>query len=188
MRRLALFAVLAAPLVATAQPSDAPTPADNGNPADGTLSADDARIKEIVDREIARVLNERAAKDAADRAATEAAAKDAPAADTKNNPPDLTGASGQFDTRIAFTLTNENLLVKPGETIPSVPGWRFGTPNSLGVLFFDNYDTRFSGYETLTHLVASRTFHKDHFDAETSPGLRINEISEKTIDLSDPGP
>ena len=54
-----------------------------------------------------------------------------------------------MDTRLSFTLTNENVLVKPGETIPSVPGWRFGTPrqapNSLGVLFFDNYDTRYSG-------------------------------------------
>ena len=73
-----------------------------------------------------------------------------------------------MDTRLAFTLTNENLLVQPGQTIPSVPGWRFGTPNSLGVLFFDNYDTRYSGFETLSHVVAYRDFHKGHFDAETA--------------------
>jgi hypothetical protein len=178
--RLAFVLLLAAPLTASAQPTDAVPP----EPA--PASPDDARIKEIVDREIARVMNERAAKEAADRAATEQTAKEAGTA-SKNDPSEVTGGSGPFDTRIAFTLTNENLLVEPGETIPSVPGWRFGVPNSLGVLFFDNYDTRFSGYETLTHLVASRTYHKGHFDADTSLVIRINEISEKTIELSDAG-
>lgn len=183
MRSLASVAlglsILAAPFVAFAQPGGDAVPAETG----GAL--DEAKIKEIVDREIARILNERAAKDAADRAAKETAEKDAPAG--KDGPSDLTGAGGQFDTRIAFTLANENLLVKPGETIPSVPGWRFGVPNSLGVLFFDNYDTRFSGFETLTHVVASRTYHKGHFDAETSLVIRINEVSERTLDLSDAG-
>ena len=95
------------------------------------------------------MLNERAAKEAADRAAKEQATPEPSAAAAG----DITGSSGFIDTRLAFTLTNENLLVKPGETIPSVPGWRFGTPNSLGVLFFDNYDTRYSGFETLSHAV-----------------------------------
>ncbi len=179
--RLACVLLLAAPLTAAAQPVDEPPPPPDPT-APGAL--DDAKIKEIVDREIARIMNERAAKEAADRAATEQTAKDAGG---KDGPSDVTGGSGPFDTRIAFTLTNENLLVEPGETIPSVPGWRFGVPNSLGVLFFDNYDTRFSGYETLTHLVASRTFHKGHFDADTSLVIRINEISERTIELSDAG-
>ena len=62
--------------------------------------------------------------------------------------------AGDFvDTRLNFTLTDENMLVKPGETNPSVPGVRIGQPNSLGILFFDNYDTRYTGYENLTHLV-----------------------------------
>ena len=35
--------------------------------------------------------------------------------------------AGDFvDTRLNFTLTDENLLVKPGETNPSVPGVRIG--------------------------------------------------------------
>src|SRR5688572_7317415 len=92
-----------------------------------------------------------------------------------------------MDTRIAFTLTNENMLVKPGETIPSAPGWRFGVPNSLGGLFFDNYDTRYSGFETLSHAVMYRNYHKGHFDAEGALVLRINELSEKNIELSDAG-
>src|SRR6476659_8041694 len=61
-------------------------------------------------------------------------------------------ASDFVDTRLVFNITNENLLVKPGETNPSVPGIRIGAPNALGILFFDNYDTRFTGYENLTHL------------------------------------
>ncbi len=32
------------------------------------------------------------------------------------------------DTRLNFTLTDENLLAKPGETQPSVPGVRIGSP------------------------------------------------------------
>ncbi len=92
-----------------------------------------------------------------------------------------------MDTRLAFTLTNENLLVAPGETIPSVPGWRFGTPNSLGVLFFDNYDTRYSGFETLSHATMYRDFHSGHFDAEAGIVLSINELSQSTLNITDDG-
>ena len=190
--RLALVAALAAPLTVYAQPgvepaptpTPAPPPVAVPAPAPAATPIDEEKIKELVDKEMARVLNERAAQDAADRAAKEQTDKAAPA---DQGPSDLSGASGFFDTRIAFTITNENLLVSPGETIPSVPGWRFGVPNSLGVLFFDNYDTRYSGFETLSHAVMYRNYHKDHFDAEGALVLRINELSEKTIELSDAG-
>jgi hypothetical protein len=187
--RLALVAALAAPLTAHAQPGVDPAPAPPATPpatpeATTPPAVDEAKITELVDREVARILNERAAKEAAERAAREQTAKDS-AAD--EGPSDLTGSSGFFDTRLAFTITNENLLVEPGETIPSVPGWRFGVPNSLGVLFFDNYDTRYSGFETLSHAVMYRDYHKGHFDAEGALVLRINELSEKSIELSDAG-
>jgi len=182
MKRLALVVALAAPVTATAQPGGEPTPPADQPAQTGPL--DEAKIRELVDAEMAKVLNERAAKEAADRAAKEQAEKDQPAT---AGPTDLTGSSGFMDTRIAFTLTNENVLVKPGETIPSVPGWRFGVPNSLGVLFFDNYDTRYSGFETLSHAVMYRDYHNGHFDAEGALVLRINELSEKTIELSDAG-
>src|SRR5262245_18099341 len=143
-----MFAALAdgAP-VALAQPSEPPAP-ETPNVATQPPPApviDEAKIRELVDRQVARILTERAAKEAAERAAKEAE-KEASSGDDAG---ELRGASGFMVTRIAFTLTNENVLVKPGETIPSAPGWRFGTPNSLGVLFFDNYDTRYSGFETL---------------------------------------
>jgi hypothetical protein len=189
-----LFAVVAVPAVALAQPTD---PADPGQGSGalgganggvgvgtpGTNTVDETRVKELVDRELAKILNDRAAKDAADRSANENAAKES----TSSSPQDLTGGSGFMDTRLAFTLTNENLLTSPGETIPSVPGWRFGTPNSLGVLFFDNYDTRYSGFETLSHATMYRDFHKGHFDAEAGLVIRINELSEKNLNLADDG-
>ena len=188
-----LLAVAASAAVALAQPAP-PSPAPTGTPStegsgsgSGSGSAiglDDAKIQELVDREVARVLNERAAKEAADRAAAQQANQPPP---TPVGEGEITGSSGFMDTRLAFTLTNENVLVKPGETIPSVPGWRFGTPNSLGVLFFDNYDTRYSGFETLSHAVMYRDFHKGHFDAEAGFVLRINELSGSNISLSDDG-
>lgn len=171
------------PGLALAQPVTEP-PAPAPAPAQPQPQIDEARVREIVDREIARVLTERAAREAAERAAKETAEKEAPPPEKES---DLTGQSGFFDTRLAFTLTNENLLAKPGETIPSVPGWRFGVPNSLGVLFFDNYDTRFSGFETMSHAVAYRSYSRGHLQAEGAFVLRINELSENNIALSDAG-
>ena len=181
--RLALVAALAVPVTVHAQPGIDPVPAPPADPPVQPL--DEAQIREIVDREMARVLNDRAAKEAAERAEREQVIAKESA--THEGPSDLTGASGFMDTRIAFTLTNENLLVEPGETIPSVPGWRFGVPNSLGVLFFDNYDTRYSGFETLSHAVMYRNYNKGHFSAEGALVLRINELSERNIELSDAG-
>jgi hypothetical protein len=97
------------------------------------------------------------------------------------------GQSGFVDIRLNLTLTNENVFAEPGETIPSVPGWRFGRPNSLGTLFFDNYDTRFSGYETLSHGVLYKAYNKDEWEVEGALVLRINDLAENRIDLSDAG-
>jgi hypothetical protein len=185
----ALVAPTLAPLAVRAQPAE-PPPAPEGVPGPGPGSAaaapviDEAKIRELVDREVARILTERATKDAAERAARETA-------DTSVAPGegsgDVRGASGFMDTRLAFTLTNENMLVKPGETIPSVPGWRFGTPNSLGVLFFDNYDTRYSGFETLSHAMMYREYSSGHLQAEGALVIRIDDLSETNLGLSDDG-
>lgn len=180
------MAVVAAPMIAFAQPGPEPTDPGTGSaqPPPNTQAIDEAKIREIVDRELARVLTERAAKEAAEKAAKEAQEKETAEVEKAG---DLTGSSGFMDTRLAFTLTNENILAKPGETIPSVPGWRFGAPNSAGVLFFDNYDTRFSGFETLSHAVMYRNYKRGHLEAEGAFVLRINELSENGIQLSDAG-
>ena len=177
--RLLVLAAVAVPLQALAQ-----QPPTGTDPAP---TVDEGKIREIVDREVARILTDRAAKEAAEKAAREAAEKDAAATAAGDKDTDLTGNSGFMDTRLAFTLTHENILAKPGETIPSAPGWRFGVPNSLGVLFFDNYDTRFSGFETLNHAIAYRNFNKGHLQAEGAFVLRIQELSESNIALADAG-
>ncbi|HLU65021.1 MAG TPA: hypothetical protein VKZ63_02020 [Kofleriaceae bacterium] len=97
------------------------------------------------------------------------------------------GQSGFVDIRLNLTLVNENIFAEPGETIPSVPGWRFGRPNSLGTLFFDNYDTRFSGYETLSHAVLYKNYNMREWEVEGALVLRINDLAERRIDLSDAG-
>ena len=97
------------------------------------------------------------------------------------------GENGFVDIRLNLTLTNENVFAEPGETIPSVPGWRFGRPNSLGTLFFDNYDTRFSGYETLSHAVLYKNYNMREWEVEGALVLRINDLAERRIDLSDAG-
>ncbi len=97
------------------------------------------------------------------------------------------GQSNFMDVRLNFTLTNENVFVKPGETIPSVPGWRFGRPNQLGVLFFDNYDTRFSGYETLSHAVMYKRVEEGRYDFEGALVIRVNDLAQDNIQLSDAG-
>jgi hypothetical protein len=186
----AVAAALAGPLLARAQPGE-PPPSPEGNPDTGPGSAapvappiDEARVREMVDREVARILTERATVEAAERAAREAADKEAASSEDAG---EIHGASGFMDTRLAFTITNENVLAKPGETIPSAPGWRFGTPNSLGVLFFDNYDTRYSGFETLSHATMYREYSSGHLQAEGAFVIRIDDLSETNVSLSDDG-
>lgn len=199
IRAFAFAAVLAVPAIAPAQPVVPPPggadAAQRGNGPPGaiapaaapgpapTAAIDEARIRELVDRELARVLTERAAREAAERAAKETATRDAAVSDAV----EVRGASGFTDTRLAFTLSNENLFAKPGETTPSVPGWRFGAPSSLGVLFFDHYDTRYSGFENLSHAVLYREYSHGHLQAEAGLVLRINELSAEDINLADDG-
>src|SRR6185369_2858770 len=86
--------------------------------------------------------------------------------------------AGDFvDTRLNFTITDESILAKPNETVPSVPGLRIGMPTSLGVLFFDNWDTRFSGYENLSHLTLYKNVERAHFQAEAALVLRLFEFT-----------
>jgi hypothetical protein len=101
--------------------------------------------------------------------------------------PSVSQAGDFIDTRLTFNLTDENLLVKPGETNPSVPGVRLGAPNSLGILFFDNYDTRFNGYENLTHLTLYKRVIFGHFDVEGAFLIRMNAFTDVNISLSDAG-
>src|SRR6185295_7134904 len=83
LRALGFAAVTAAPVVARGQPAEPPGAAAGGQGSAGQLQVptpvDEARIRELVDRELARVLTERAAKEAAERAAKETADREAAA-------------------------------------------------------------------------------------------------------------
>lgn len=96
-------------------------------------------------------------------------------------------AGDWVDTRINFTVTDENVLVKPGETNPSVPGVRIGMPNRLGILFFENYDTRYSGYENLSNLAiyAHKTWKLT--EVEGAFVLRVMELSDLANQIIDNG-
>jgi hypothetical protein len=96
-------------------------------------------------------------------------------------------AGDYVDTRLNFTVTDENMLVKPGETNPSVPGVRIGQPNQLGILFFDNYDTRYTGYENLTHLVIYKSFGNDRVTAEAAYVLRLLQFTDVNLSSIDDG-
>ena len=64
-----------------------------------------------------------------------------------------TARAGDFlDTRVTFTLGDDNFLANAGQTMVDSPIFGFG--NRPGYeLFFDNLDTQYSGRENLLHLV-----------------------------------
>lgn len=153
-------------LAQPAPPAEAPVPVADPQPA----GLDEAKVNELVDRRVAKILEERAAKEAAEAAAKAAAEKDSKPADGKIN--GEAGGNGIVDVRLNFTCGHENILVKPGESIPSVPGFRCGVPKSSAILFFDNYDTRFNGFENLDHQVMYKHYEHGHIDAEGALVLR----------------
>ena len=64
--------------------------------------------------------------------------------------PKIANAGDFMDTRITFAITDDNLLLGPGRSNPSSPSTSF-VPGARSVLFFDNYNKRDTGFETLSH-------------------------------------
>ncbi|MDY7225214.1 hypothetical protein [Hyalangium rubrum] len=61
--------------------------------------------------------------------------------------------AGDFvDTRLSFVFADDNVLAGAGETTPNSPNARFGAGNQ-NTQFYDNFNTRFSGFETLSNVV-----------------------------------
>ncbi len=61
-------------------------------------------------------------------------------------------ASDFVDTRLTFLLSDENVLVAPGQTEPSIPGVHVGFPTYQNLQFYDNFDTKYTGFENLSNL------------------------------------
>ncbi len=61
--------------------------------------------------------------------------------------------AGDFvDTRLSFVFADDNVFAKAGETTPNSPSARFGAGNQ-NTQFYDNFNTKFSGFETLSNIV-----------------------------------
>ncbi|MCY1015226.1 hypothetical protein [Pyxidicoccus sp. MSG2] len=61
--------------------------------------------------------------------------------------------AGDFvDTRLSFVFADDNVLAGSGETTPNSPNARFGAGNQ-NTQFYDNFNTRFSGFESLSNVV-----------------------------------
>lgn len=191
MKRFAsILLVLALAPAVHAQPDVPPTgaPPPEGTTAGGengtagpTTGANeppiDDRTRAIIAEEVRKALaEERGSHKSFDTDLDQEKPKD-PNANPLGDNDYLSGDQGFMDTRLDLTFVNENVLVKPGETIPNVPGWRFGVPNSLGTLFFDNYDTRYTGYETMSHVTLYKNYRRDHLEVEGGFVIKINDIS-----------
>lgn len=98
-------------------------------------------------------------------------------------------SAGDFiDTRLSFVFSENNFFAEPGETQINSPGFGIGADRS-NTLFFDNYDTRFSGFETMSHLVLYSkmpSFFKN-LTTEASLVVRFLIIDEQTTAIKDDG-
>ncbi|MBW1809965.1 MAG: hypothetical protein JRJ87_17340 [Deltaproteobacteria bacterium] len=84
-------------------------------------------------------------------------------------------SAGDFmDIRLSWVLAENNFLVEPGETSVNSPGIGIGA-NENNTLFFDNYDTKYTGFETFGHLVLYKKMPAffENFNAEAALVLRI---------------
>lgn len=81
--------------------------------------------------------------------------------------------AGDFiDTRIAFALANDDIFVKPGQTTPNNPGTGFGA-GIQNTQFFDNFNTRYTGFETLSNAALYKKSASFFEGWETEAGLNI---------------
>ncbi len=95
--------------------------------------------------------------------------------------------AGDFlDSRIAFAFSDSNVFVKPGQTTPSEPGAGFGAAKQ-NTQFYDNFNTKFSGFETLSNISLykrSPSFFEG-FDAEAGLNVLISDLPSGAITLFD---
>lgn len=95
----------------------------------------------------------------------------------------LAAHAGDFvDTRVTFNFADDNVLAGAAEQTPPSPSARIGG-GSANTQFYDNYETRYSGFESLTNLV----LYKKHegwiprLTTEAALALTLIELSETTV-------
>ncbi len=95
--------------------------------------------------------------------------------------------AGDFiDTRLSFVLADDNVLAKAGETTPNSPNVRFGAGNQNNQ-FYDNFNTKFSGFETLSNLVLYKSMPAffEGLTTEAAFNVLVLERPSGGIDLRD---
>jgi hypothetical protein len=100
----------------------------------------------------------------------------------------LATAGDFMDTRLTFTLSENNFFAGPGETPVNSPGFGIGADKS-NTLFFDNYETRYSGFETLSHLALYKKMPSffDNLTTEAALVVRFLIVDEQTTFIRDAG-
>ncbi len=95
--------------------------------------------------------------------------------------------AGDFiDTRVTFAFAHDNVFVRPGETTPNSPGVGFGASRQ-NTQFFDNFNTRFSGFETLSNLALYKKSFSffEGFDGEAALSVLLQTQPSGQITLFD---
>jgi len=91
-----------------------------------------------------------------------------------------------MDTRLTWTLGDDDLLHQTGETVPLSPNLAVGDRKEYR-LFFDNLNSRFGGRENITHLVLYKKMpgfiERVHTEASLVLRFDIGALSHKTDDV-----
>lgn len=103
--------------------------------------------------------------------------------------PAVAQASDAIDTRVTFTLADDDLAKGPEESStgsPSLPNFAPGASNRL---FFDDYERRDRGFENLTHLAlyAHQPGFFEGLDTEAALVLRAEMLAKGDVKLTDDG-
>lgn len=85
--------------------------------------------------------------------------------------------AGDFvDTRITFLFSDDDVLHGAGETQPSSPSAGIGARPGA-TQFFDNYDTKYTGFETLSNLVLYKKDSSFFKNLETEAALALTLLA-----------
>jgi hypothetical protein len=98
--------------------------------------------------------------------------------------------AGDFmDTRISFAVADDNVLQGPQNTNPSSPTYPSFIGSQNNVQFYDNYDTRFTGFETMSNIAIFKRMPSFFKNIDTEAGLVINALvrDDSTVQLGDAG-
>ncbi len=95
--------------------------------------------------------------------------------------------AGDFlDTRITFAVAEDDFFAPPGTTTINSPGLGVGAGRN-NTVFFDNFNTRFSGFETLSNLSVykrSVSFF-DNLEGEAALNVTLIDLTSGAIQLFD---